>query len=412
MRIHIETFGCTANRADSLRMKHILSAHGHKITDAIDQADLVVVNTCTVTQTTQRKVMKFIRSLSKSGKDIIVAGCLPAAQPDTITDIHCHAITPASIEDIAGIIKGDDHEKEDLKFSMPRTEGISGIVSISQGCVGHCSYCIVKQARGELVSRSVHDIVQEIEWLVNGGAREILLTSQDTAAYGLDGGVRLPALLDAITSIEGDFMVRAGMMNPFTMLDILPQLIDSFQHPRIFKFLHIPVQSGSDAMLKHMNRGHTADEFRLIVREFRKRFPDITLSTDFIVGYPEETERDFNETLELLCEVQPQKVNITRFSPRPGTSAFHLNDMPDWKKKERSRVLTHHHHHITRTFFQNKIGDKVRILTTESGINCSTVGRDTSYNIVVIKETLPLGFRYDVQIIDSRTTYLIGERIT
>jgi threonylcarbamoyladenosine tRNA methylthiotransferase CDKAL1 len=412
MRIHIKTFGCTANKADSLRMRQLLTASGHTFTDTDDSADMVLVNTCTVTQTTQRNVLKYIRSVSGAGKQVIVAGCLPAAQPDTLEGIDCRTITPSSLEDITDIAGKGDSEispSSDSYIGASMVEGVTGVVSISQGCLGHCSYCIVRQARGELISRPIPEIVNELGSLIAEGARELQLTSQDVAAYGLDTGDRLPDLLKAITTIYGDHMIRVGMMNPFTVLDIVDEVANAFKDPHIFKFLHLPIQSGSDRVLESMNRKHTVDEFKHIVQTFRQKFPHIILSTDFIVGYPTETDEDFNATLKLLEDIKPQKVNITRYSSRPKTSASLLHDMPDWQKKERSRTLTNSHHSLNRKLLQKKIGEQSRILTTEAGKNNSTIGRDIYYNIVAVSENLPLGEWHNVIIVDSTTTYLIGK---
>ncbi|MCK4938145.1 MAG: tRNA (N(6)-L-threonylcarbamoyladenosine(37)-C(2))-methylthiotransferase [Methanosarcinales archaeon] len=412
MRIYIKTFGCTANKADSLRMRQLLAASGHTFTDNVDSADMVLVNTCTVTQTTQRNVLKYIYSVSARGKQVTVAGCLPAAQPEILRGIDCRIITPSSLEDITDIAREEGSENVatwDSQISAPVVEGVTGVVSISQGCLGHCSYCIVRQARGELISRSLPKIVSDARSLIVEGARELQLTSQDTSAYGLDTGDRLPDLLKVLTAIDGDYMIRVGMMNPFTVLDIVDEVADAFKDPHIFKFLHLPIQSGSDRVLESMNRKHTVDEFKHIVQTFRQRFPHIILSTDFIVGYPTETDEDFNATLKLLEDVKPQKVNITRYSQRPNTPASLLHDIPDWQKKERSRALTNSHHSLNRKMLQKKIKKQTRILTTEVGKNNSTIGRDIYYNIVVLSENLPLGEWHDVTIVDSTTTYLIGE---
>jgi MiaB-like tRNA modifying enzyme len=408
MKIHIKTFGCTANRADSHRIMQLLASEGHVFIDNPDLADLVVVNTCTVTQTTQQRVLKYINSVSDLGKDIVVAGCLPAAQPDILDGIDWPSVTPASLDDITDIVDSNSITGPAL-YDVPILEGVTGIVSISQGCVGQCSYCIVKQARGKLVSRHVPDIVDEIRLLVRHGAREIQLTSQDTSAYGRDMGVKLPELLRAVTAVEGDYMIRVGMMNPFTVIDIIDDIIESFKDSHIFKFLHIPIQSGSDKVLQHMNRKHTSEEFKYIIDTFRNNFPGMVISTDFIVGYPTETEQDFIDTLELLKEIRPQKVNITRYSSRPNTPSSQLRDLPSWKKKERSRKLTEVHHTINRELLRKRIGDTTHLLTTEVGKDNSTIGRDIYYNNIVVKEDLPLGNWYDVKITGSTITYLIGE---
>ncbi len=423
MKIHIKTFGCTANRADSHRIMQLLASQGHVFIDNPDLADLVVVNTCTVTQTTQQKVLKYINSVSDLGKDIVVAGCLPAAQPDILAGIDCPSVTPASLDDITDIVDskivGSNIVSSNIvdsngitapaPYDVPILEGVTGIVSISQGCAGQCSYCIVKQARGKLVSRPVPDIVDEIRLLVQHGAREIQLTSQDTSAYGMDMGVKLPELLRDVTAVEGDYMIRIGMMNPSTVIEIIDDVIESFKSPHIFKFLHIPIQSGSDRVLQHMNRKHTSEEFKYIIDTFRNNFPGMVISTDFIVGYPTETEQDFIDTLELLKKIRPQKVNITRYSPRPNTPSSQLRDLPSWKKKERSRKLTEVHHTINRELLRKRIGDTTHLLTTEVGKDNSTIGRDIYYNNIVVKEDLPLGNWYDVKITGSTITYLIGE---
>jgi len=428
MKIHIKTFGCTANKADSHRIMQLLASQGHVFVSNPDLADLVIVNTCTVTQTTQQKVLKYISLLSDLGKNVVVAGCLPAAQPDILDSIDYPSVTPASLDDITNIVSSNfvdnnfvDNNDVDNNIvgsngiivpvinDVPILEGVTGIVSISQGCVGQCSYCIVKQARGKLISRPVPDIVDEIRSLVRRGVREIQLTSQDTSAYGMDMGVRLPELLNAVTAVEGDYMIRVGMMNPFTVIGIIDDVIESFKDSHIFKFLHIPIQSGSDSVLQHMNRKHTTEEFKYIIETFRNNFPGIVISTDFIVGYPTETEQDFNDTLKLLKEMRPQKVNITRYSPRPNTPSSQLRDLPSWKKKERSRRLTKVHHSINRELLKKRIGDTTHVLTTEVGKNNSTTGRDIYYNNIVVKKDIPLGNWYDVKITGSTITYLIGE---
>jgi len=413
MKIYIKTFGCTANKADSHRIMQLLASQGHVFIDNPESADLVVVNTCTVTQTTQQKVLKYINSVSDLGKDIVVAGCLPAAQPDILDGINYPSVTPASLDNITDIvgsnIVGSNGITAPALYDVPIMEGVTGIVSISQGCIGQCSYCIVKQARGKLVSRPVPDIVDEIRLLVRHGAREIQLTSQDTSAYGMDMGIKLPELLRDVTNVEGDYMIRVGMMNPFTVIDIIDDVIESFKNSHIFKFLHIPIQSGSDRVLQHMNRKHTSKEFKHIIDTFRNNFLGMVISTDFIVGYPTETEQDFIDTLELLKEIRPQKVNITRYSPRPNTPSSKLRDLPSWKKKERSRRLTEVHHTVNRELLRKRIGDTIHVLTTEVGKDYSTIGRDIYYNNIVVKEDLPLGNWYYMKITGSTITYLIGE---
>jgi len=196
-----------------------------------------------------------------------------------------------------------------------------GIVPIATGCLGNCAYCITKIARGDLSSRHPSGIIESVRSLASSGPIEIQLTGQDTAAYGLDIGTDLPSLVREICAIPGDFRLRVGMMNPRSALPIVKQISDAYAEQKVFKFLHLPVQSASDEILAHMERGYRVADFRMFVDAVRKVVPEMTLSTDIIVGYPGEKEEDHMANLDLIREVKPDIVNVTRFSPRPGTRA-------------------------------------------------------------------------------------------
>ncbi len=406
MRAYIETYGCTANKSDSQRIKTILIENDYEITDNVERSDIVLVNTCTVTGRTERRMIKRLRELKK--EKVIVAGCLPAAQPDLVADLAWKKLTPRSVPSLAIMLGGQALAKHEIQVPL---EGVTGIVSISDGCVGQCSYCIVKQARGDLESYPPRTIINSVKRLVEAGAKEILITSQDTAAYGLDIGFRLPDLLDRITEINGDFYIRVGMMNPLTTLKILDELVDSFDDSKVFKFLHLPVQSGSDRILEIMNRSYSVSDYVQIVNAFLERFPDLTLSTDFIVGYPGENADDFERTLLLLKKTKPLKVNITRFSPRPNTPAAKMPDVLERVKKERSRALTKAYHRISSELHRSLVGLLTEVIVTEKGKEGSVIARDYSYRNIVIQKDLTLGKRYLVRITGARTNYLVGELV-
>ncbi len=406
MKAYIETYGCTANKSDSQRIKTILLQNDYEIADKVDNSDIVLVNTCTVIDRTERRMIKRLRELKK--EKVIVAGCLPAAQPDLVANLAWKMITPRSLPSLAIILGGQALAKHEIRVPL---EGVTGAVSISDGCVGQCSYCIVKQARGDLESYPPGAIIDSVKRLVEEGAKEILITSQDTAAYGLDSGVSLPDLLNSITEIDGDFCIRVGMMNPHTTIKILNDLVDSFDDPKVFKFLHLPVQSGSDRILKSMNRGHSISDYVQIVDAFRERFPNLTLSTDFIVGYPSETAEDFERTILLLEKTKPLKVNITRFSPRPNTPAANMPDILERVKKERSRALTKAYHEIASELHRSLVGLLTEVIVTEKGKKGSVIARDPSYRNIVIQKNLKLGERHPVRIVDARTNYLVGELV-
>lgn len=408
MKAYIETYGCTANHSDSQRIEQMLRTGGYEIVEDDSAADLLVVNTCTVIERTELNVLRRLEELS--ARNILVAGCMPAAQPEliqsTVGDVKM--ITPADIDQLPLLLNLDMHA--DYKVpSKPTTDGVVSAVSISDGCVGRCSYCIVKLARGELRSYPPEKIASSVKSLVDSGVKEVRITSQDTASYGLDMDVRLSDLLGMLADMEGDFCIRVGMMNPSTAIDIADELVEVFRSPKVFKFLHLPVQSGSDLILERMHRNYTASDFLEIVNVFRKSFPDMVLSTDFIVGFPGETDADHRMSMGLLAQIRATKVNITRFSSRPGTAAEKMSDVLSRVKKERSRDMTLAYHRIALEENQGMVGTQVKVLVTEKGTPGSVITRDQNYNYIVIKEELPPGERFNVEITDAKTTYLLGE---
>jgi threonylcarbamoyladenosine tRNA methylthiotransferase CDKAL1 len=293
----------------------------------------------------------------------------------------------------------------------PYIKDSTAVIPIAEGCLGHCSYCIVRLVRGTLRSVPSDTIVGSVKKALDKGAKEIFLTAQDTGAYGLDKDTSLPALMRGILRIEGDHRIRLGMMNPFSIAGIVDDLIPVLNDPRMYKFAHIPVQSGSDRILKLMKRPYTEGQYRDIVTRLRRGVPGITLSTDYIVGFPTETEADFDLTVDDLRATGPLKVNITRFSPRPGTPAAAMENMPFRVKKERSRALTRLHHEITSAYMGGAIGRQNSVLVTEYGKPGTVVARDDQYHMVIIPDLIPPGTRLDVKICGASTTYMIGELI-
>ena len=402
---HIETFGCTANVGDTLIMRTILKTAGHKIVEA-RKADIVIVDTCTVTKRTELNVLKRIKELKEQGKEVVVAGCMAAAQPELVKSFLGEDVTMITPRDI---YNGYSEEQErELDF-----DGVIAVIPIAMGCVGRCTYCIVKQARGDLRSYAADKLCKAVKSAVDRGAKEIRITAQDCSAYGWDGFSinypKLPELLERLTAVEGDFRIRVGMMNPFTVIRILDELLDAFESEKIFNFFHVPVQSGSDKVLGDMRRNYKAADFDAIVKTIRKQFKYSTISTDFIVGFPSETEEDFWSSLNLLKTVKPEKVNITRFSSRPGTEASKQKDLVEREKKRRSRIFSDAYHRLA--FAKNKelVGKELSVLVTEMGKKGGVIGRDASYRTVVIKSDLPLGSTFKVRVKEAKSTYLVGE---
>ena len=392
--VYIESYGCTYNHADARRLETILESLGCRLTGP-DEADAVIINTCTVIEATERKMLRRLEGFAD--RDLYVTGCMPLVQIDLIKSV----CTPR-------IIHPDEIQERAGGVGSPGA-GAIGVVQVASGCVGRCSYCITRLARGGLRSAPPEDILDAARSLVASGAFEIQLTGQDVAAWGIDRGESLPDLLQEIAGIPGKFAVRLGMMHPASVHRILDPLIDAYASPKIFKFLHLPVQSGSDAVLDRMKRRYHATDVIEIVDSFRERYPDMMISSDFITGFPGETDEEFEQTLDLLRRAAFVKVNITRYSRRPGTPAAALKDLPERIRKDRSRRLLGEANRIYDTYNERWIGRETAIVATEKNMPGSTVCRNPSYLNVIIKEDLPFGFSGRAVITENRRHYVIGK---
>jgi MiaB-like tRNA modifying enzyme len=415
MRVYFETYGCTMNKGDT-ELAAGLVGRDHEIVDDPLKCDVAVVNSCGVIGYTERKILKRIRYLKNHNVSVILTGCLPKINPPAAEKSGADAIVP--IRSIGEVLKKFSGETPHLDIELElqpdrcylplrRSDGVIAIVPISEGCLGNCSYCATKKARGGLRSRAPELIIREVKKCVEEGYREIQLTAQDTGSYGLDIGERLPDLLQDVSQISGDFRVRVGMMNPTHVIDILDELIESFESEKIYKFLHLPLQSGDDDVLRHMKRGYTVQDFISIVEAFRRRFPEITISTDVIVGYPTEDEKAFSRTKKVIERIEPDILNITRFSKRPGTEAAKLKDTLERTKKERSRELTVLHREMGFKKNQHYLNRELTVLITEMGKNNTVLGRTDSYKQVVLKRG-NIGEFLNTKIVDFTPTYLIG----
>jgi threonylcarbamoyladenosine tRNA methylthiotransferase CDKAL1 len=422
MKFYIETYGCTANFGNTQDAAEALEEKGH-VPSSLEEADAVIVNTCAVTEKTERKILRRLSLLQ--GKRLVVAGCLSTALPESILLISCRdrlgLLNRSSAEKIADLFGHSASTNLHISSeSIPNAPNIAiesrqdlcGIINIATGCNGGCSYCIVRKARGKLISRKPIEVTEDVQRLTTSGIIEVQITAQDTTAYGSDLGTNLAELLLRLTDVPGDFMVRVGMMNPDTVLPIQKELVRAFRSPKIYRFLHIPVQSGSNRILKSMGRRYSVEDFLEIVRTFRSSYPDITIITDAIVGFPGETEKDFRETLSLIESLQPDKVNITRFSPRPGTLAAELYDMPDRIKKDRSRELTSLWQGIAAQRNRLYVGEVLDALVTERGRNGTMKARAKNYLGIVVLGDPELGSSIKVKVTASNPNFLSGHVLT
>ncbi|MEM2918376.1 MAG: tRNA (N(6)-L-threonylcarbamoyladenosine(37)-C(2))-methylthiotransferase [Candidatus Altiarchaeota archaeon] len=345
-RVSILTYGCSMNKADSEIISGMLKRQGIRI---VNDSEIVIVNTCTVKTPTERKILKKLRELEKSKKKVIVVGCLPIAQPEISEKFKKFSFIGSNFSDIPVAInyaiKGkkfvEISNEREIEFETKlRSNKFVEITPIAQGCLGSCSYCITKISRGKLKSIPEEKILKHIENALKENVKEIWLTAQDTGAYGFDIGTNLPNLVREITKLNGKFFIRIGMMNPKNAKKILDELIEIYKSEKVYKFFHLPVQSGDDEILEKMQRNYTVEDFKKILYKLREEIPEITISTDIIVGFPTESEEQFQNTLKLIEEIKPDVLNISRFWPRPKTMAAKMTQLPGRETKRRSRIAT------------------------------------------------------------------------
>lgn len=416
MKIYIETYGCTANKNDESIIKGLLIENNYEIEKSIDRSDVLILLTCTVIENTEQRMLSRLSYFKETNKKVIVSGCMASVQRDLVSSIIPDAtfLPPRNIYHIVDLLENkvtvfSDHPKTGFEKFY---DGVIAPIGIAEGCNYSCSYCITSIARGKLNSYPIEGIIGDIKNATQKGCREIQLTAQDTAQFGFDKGVSLTDLLRNISKIDGNFRVRIGMMNPQSVLSKLDELIDVFEDKKIYKFLHIPVQSGDNEILKIMNRKYSAHDFLKIVDCFRNKYQDITISTDIIVGFPGESEQQFQNSINLIRNIKPDIINITRFSARPNTHAKTIPDrIPTDIVKNRSVKLTKICENIS---FENNlrhIGKRFCVLVTEIGKNNTFVGRSENYKPVVLKEKVEIGSFFNVEINEAYPTYLVGRLI-
>lgn len=377
--------------------------------------DWTIYNICTVKG--DAKILREIRKFKKQNPDkkIAITGCIAPSIVEALKKIDSQIllINTHHIDKIKKLIE----EKQDaltyaktvkLGYKRKRNNPIIGIIPIASGCLDACAYCSTRLVKGPLFSYPPEKILEETKKSIQEGCKEIWITAQDTCCYGFDIGTNLAELLKQMTEITGDFKIRVGMGNPRHAVKYLKELIEAMKHPKVFKFLHIPVQSGNNEVLKAMKRGHTVETFEKIVKEFRKEIPEITISTDIIVGHPTETEEQFEDTLKLMQEIKPDVINISRFVARQGTLAAEMPQVHGNIRKARSRRLTELQRKISLEQNKKWLGWKGEIIIDEK-VKDGMGGRNNSYKPIVIRKELPQGTKINVEITEAHTTYLIGK---
>lgn len=372
---------------------------GHEVVETPEQADVLILNTCTVRMDTEERMIERMKSLYRYGKKLVVAGCMATAEPGLVktTIPTASLLSPQAVEEVVEVVESPGRVvrlEPTVPTVLPRiVEGKIAIVPVEDGCAGNCSFCITKNARRKLRSYPIRRIVESVREGVRRGAVEIELTGQDTAAYGLDfdPSINLAQVVNEVSSVEGDFMVRIGMMTPEQAMRILDDLVDALKREKVFKFVHLPVQSGDDSVLELMNRKYTVDQFRQLVKELRSKVPDLSVATDVIVGHPGEDEEAFRNTLKLMEELRFERVHLAKYSVRPNTRSASMKQIPDIVKKERMERANRVYAEVALREHSKYLGSSVSVITTELGARGSVIGRTTNYIPVVLREAVELG---------------------
>lgn len=432
--IFVLSQGCAANFGDGEKIARILSRH-HEVRFDFPEAgegsapeasiEAFYLNVCTVKGNAQ--AIKLLTKVHDAYPSIplFVTGCAPKDFREEAVKIEPHVKFTSLAEIEKEILPGSSpgqvlHSEEASSEQARNTRTLrespfTGIVNIEEGCMDACAFCSTRLVKGRLHSFSPELIVEQVSALVNDGCREIQLTGQDCACYGFDIGTNLAALVQKIlVKVSGNYKIRLGMGNPRHMSTYLEALLDCFADERLYQFVHIPVQSGSDRVLLAMNRKHTAEDFRRLATLFNTRFPRFTLSTDIIVGYPGEAQSDFEQTLRLVEETRPTVCNITRFVARPGTPAARAEagtESVDGNiKHERSALLFDTFQKIAEENNRKWVGETCTVVTEKKGHReGTTICRNAAYRPVAIPGDYPAGTTLHVRITGAEPFALIAE---
>ena len=422
-KVYIRTFGCQMNEYDSAKMADVLAAaEGYTPTDDPEQADLILFNTCSVREKAQEKVFSDlgrVKHLKQKGVLIGVGGCVASQEGEEIIKRAPYVdvvFGPQTLHRLPELLRERQRQaRPQVDISFPeiekfdhlppaRVEGASAFVSIMEGCSKYCSYCVVPYTRGEEVSRPLQDVLVEVAGLADQGVKEVTLLGQNVNAWRGEEGEDFALLLECVAEIPGIERIRYTTSHPN---EFTPRLIEAYARiPQLVSHLHMPVQHGSDRILMAMKRGYTAMEYKSTVRKLRAVRPDLSLSSDFIVGFPGETEEDFAKLMRLVEDVGFDASFSFIFSPRPGTPAANLpDDTPHEVKLRRLQTLQKALEANVARISASRVGTVQRILVEgPSKKNPQELMGRTACNRIVNFDGGPHGQRLIGQMIDVRIT--------
>ena len=408
----IQTSGCSANVADSEQMAGLLKEAKFDLVEEVEEADIVIYNTCTVKTPSENNFFKNLEIFKKNypHKIIVVTGCIPQADAQKLKEYSL--VGTKQIHNIVQVVEEALHdnvlqilgneEMPPLNLPKVRKNPIVEILPINRGCLGACTFCKTKSARGNLVSYPVSEIVAEARKAIGDGVKEIWLTSQDTFCYGFDIGTDLPMLLEKLLKLPGNYKIRVGMGNPDHIPKIGDRLLEMYKHPKMFKFLHLPLQAGHNGILEKMRRRYTVQQFIKIIDQFKSQIPNINVMTDIIVGFPGETDENFWGTLQAVRRISADSINISRFWSRPGTPAAEMEQVPGEVIKKRSKVLTDIFHNISALQNEKWMDWEGEIVISEKGKEKGQwTGRNDSYKPVIVEGDYKLGDVLRVKVVKT-----------
>ncbi|XP_025830459.1 threonylcarbamoyladenosine tRNA methylthiotransferase isoform X2 [Agrilus planipennis] len=378
-----------------------LAAYGYKIVEDKFKANLWLLNSCTVKNPAEDHFRNEINLAKSLGKYVVVAGCVPQGAPkadfvrglsiigvqqiDRVVEVVEETLKGNSVK-LTGVKKENGKKMGGASLLLPkiRRNPLIEIIAINTGCLNQCTYCKTKHARGDLGSYPPEEIVTRAKQAFSEGVVEIWLTSEDTGTYGRDIGTSLPELLwQLVEVIPEGCRLRLGMTNPPYILEHLEEISKIMNHSRVYAFLHVPVQSGSDQVLADMKREYCREDFEHVVNYLKEKVPGITIATDIICGFPTETEKDFDETLSLCEKYKFPSLFINQFFPRPGTPAAKFQRVPAQDVKQRTKKLTDLFHSYRP--YDHKIGETQEVLVTETSHDKKHyVGHNKFYEQVLI----------------------------
>ncbi len=438
-KVLIKTFGCQMNDYDSARMAELLeSSHGYLRTENPEEADLLLLNTCSVREKAQEKVFSQLgqwRPLKQSRPGVLigVGGCVASQEGEAIrkrapfvdlifgpqTLHRLPEMVDSAVEKQQAVVDVSFPEIEKFdQLPEPQANGVTAYVSIMEGCSKYCTFCVVPYTRGEEVSRPFDDVLAEVAGLLAQGVREITLLGQNVNAYRgemEDGEIAdLATLVHYLSAMNGLGRIRYTTSHP---IEMTAALIESYAEvPELVSHLHLPVQSGSNHILAMMKRGHTTLEYRSIIRQLRRVRPKLSLSSDFIVGFPGETEEDFMATMELIAELRFDRSFSFIYSPRPGTPASDLpDDVPHEEKQQRLARLQERLNQIAMEISREMVGTVQRVLVegpARKGPGTQVAGRTENNRVVNFDGSLILtGEFVNLLITEALPNSLRGERV-